>query len=228
MQPVWKVYFFFLIFYEAVLLSLSLRGGGLIVMLLHLPYLGFAVALFGVAFERPILKKMVWRYAFAVALLFYAHDWLVKPILYLNQTSVSLGSIVYIQAFSVPLLPLLFALYLYAWRCEALWVDEASDSERLPRFSGFRVAGYLFSLVWLLLFPVFGANAAHFGWGFFPLIASGFVVPVLAIVLFADLYVTVTAAWQASGGAVRQRFSVPAISACLFLGCSLTVVLMFL
>ena len=227
-QQFWKAYFFFLILYEVIGAGLNLGNGELMAVLLRLPYMGFAVGLYGLAFERPILARVVWRYVFAFALLFYALDWLVKPILYLSKTSISLTTMAYIQAFSLPLLPLLYALNLYAWKRKALWGSDALDSEQLPRVTRSRLALYLLTLFWLLLFPVFGANAAHFGWGFFPLIASGIVVPLLAMVLFADLWVTLAATWRVSGTANAKRFTVPAVSACLFLGCGFVAALMYL
>lgn len=66
------------------------------------------------------------------------------------------------------------------------------ESKREPsrlRFSGFRIGFYVFSFVWIALVPVFNQQASHFGWGFFPMLASIFVVPVILFGLAGDLMV---------------------------------------
>lgn len=75
----------------------------------------------------------------------------------------------------------------------------------------YRIAFYCMATAWLLMLPTFGANASHFGWGFFPMLASIFVIPVAALVLLGDGILAVDDALRQSE-AGKKRFLKPALS----------------
>lgn len=84
-------------------------------------YIVFFIGLFGFSFNRCILSKRIWRYIFAVSVILYSHTWIVMPSQFLFVDKIPLLDVLHMMIFNVPLLPLLYALYSYAWRSEALW-----------------------------------------------------------------------------------------------------------
>jgi hypothetical protein len=227
----WKVYFFLALVYKLwASVSAYSRGFSGFVLAVDVVYVGIFVALFGLAFQKKIATRRVWKYAFAVFLVFYLYDWIATPLLLLGRAGVALGSVARIQAQSLPLLPLIIAAYRYAWRSDALWTGDAPElpkPQKAPRWPAARKSFYLAALTWLVLLPVFGTNSEHFGWGFFPLIASIVVVPLVTLALLADLIYSTLTAFHAPRPGTAHPWLVPAAGALLLAGYAVAVFVMF-
>jgi hypothetical protein len=218
----WKVYFFFALAYKLwASVSAYSRGFSGFLLAVDVVYVGIFVALFGLAFQKKIATRKVWRHAFAVFLVFYLYDWIVTPLLLLGRAGIAPGSVARIQAHSLPLLPLIIAAYRYAWRSDALWTGDAPElpePQKVARWPAARKVFYLAASTWLVLLPVFGANSEHFGWGFFPLIASIVVVPLVTLALLADLIYSTLTAFHAPRPGTAHPWVVPAVGALLLAG----------
>lgn len=84
-------------------------------------YAVFFIGLFGFSFNRCILTKKIWRYIFFILIILYFHTWIVMPLHYFWGSKIAISHIFSMIIFNIPLLPLLYALYSYAWKSEALW-----------------------------------------------------------------------------------------------------------
>lgn len=93
-----------------------------------------------------------------------------------------------------------------------------SDDVSRIRYSGFRVVFYLFSLLWMITLLGFEENASHFGWGFFPLLASIVVVPVILVALFADVIMRIVDACTLRSYTLVSRIVALVIPAVLLIG----------
>lgn len=67
-----------------------------------------------------------------------------------------------------------------------LKVINMNNIENNHRYNYYVLLFYGFSIVWCLLLPSFDHNAAHYGWGFLPLMLSIFLVPALLVGLLVD------------------------------------------
>jgi hypothetical protein len=91
------------------------------------------------------------------------------------------------------------------------------DREPQPiRYSAFRVGFYALTCLWIALQPVFAEESAHFGWGFFPMLASIVVVPVLLGALIVDVVIRVVDATAASTESTSRRAVAIAIPSVVF------------
>jgi hypothetical protein len=82
------------------------------------------------------------------------------------------------------------------------------------RLSGWRIAFYGFALLWMLLQPTFVRESSHFGWGFFPRMASLVLVPVILVALGGDVLLRLVDACSGKVDAVAIRLiriSIPAL-----------------
>jgi len=228
MRAPWKVYFYFLVIYEVGRAVYGLSLGAPLLALLQLPYALLMVALYGLAFERRIFRQTVWKYAFALGLLVYAQDWLVNPLMYSYLGKTPILAIARIQLFAVPLLPLLPAVFLYAWNREKIWAGGTLAEKKLSGFTRVRACFYAFAFVFLLLQPVFADNAPHFGWGFFPMVASIYMLPLFAAGLFADTCVTTIDCFRRPETSTRWLFRVPLVGAAIFVAYVVVLALMLL
>lgn len=84
-------------------------------------YIVFFIGLFGLSFNRRILTENIWRYVFVIAALMYFHTWIFLPLFLIFSKEIPFLNVFYLLLYSVPLLPLIYALYLYAWRSKKLW-----------------------------------------------------------------------------------------------------------
>lgn len=80
--------------------------------------------------------------------------------------------------------------------------EDAGD--QLPPVAKWWIALYSFAAVWLLL--VASLDASHFGPGFFPLLISLALVPLLAIIFSIDVLVRIVEAIQGTGASATRRF----------------------
>lgn len=79
---------------------------------------------------------------------------------------------------------------------------EENDTE-LPPVSRWWIGLYCFAAFWLLL--VASLDASHFGPGFFPLLISLVLVPLLAIIFVFDLFVRIGDAILGKGASLARR-----------------------
>ena len=93
-------------------------------------------------------------------------------------------------------------------------MTEDQDSG-LPPVSRWWIGLYCFAAFWLLL--VGSLDASHFGPGFFPLMISIFLVPLLAIIFAFDLLVRIFAAIEGKGASMQRRLVPVAVAAAGFL-----------
>ena len=84
------------------------------------------------------------------------------------------------------------------------------DSPGLPPVQRWWVGLYCFAAVWLLL--VASLDASHFGPGFFPLMISIFLIPLLALIFLFDLFMRIVEAILGKGASLRRRL-VPVVVA---------------
>ena len=75
---------------------------------------------------------------------------------------------------------------------------------QLPPVAKWWIALYSFAAIWLLL--VASLDASHFGPGFFPLLISLALVPLLAIIFAVDVLVRIIDAIQGTGASPARRF----------------------
>jgi hypothetical protein len=75
--------------------------------------------------------------------------------------------------------------------------------EQLAPISGRWIGLYVFASFWMLM--LFSLDASHFGPGFFPLLASLLVVPVLSLVILFDLSARCVDAFQGKGSSWARR-----------------------
>lgn len=66
-----------------------------------------------------------------------------------------------------------------------------SENRRPPALAAWITALVLAALAWLFFLPVLAANAAHFGWGFFPIIATKIASPFITLLLASSSIVVV-------------------------------------
>ena len=74
---------------------------------------------------------------------------------------------------------------------------------QLPPISRWWIGLYCFAAFWLLL--VASLDASHFGPGFFPLLVSIVLVPLLAVVFLIDLFVRIVEAILGKGASPARR-----------------------
>ena len=227
MSTFWKVYFFAAVGYKLwFVVTVLVRGGGAY-LALDLVYLFMFVALFGLAFRKRIATEAVWRAGFFVAAMFYLYEWIVSPISLLHA-GIAPGSVALIKAYALPLLPLIVAHYRYAWRSDALWGRAAPIPQAGSLWARVRLFFYGVAFLWLALFPVFTANAAHFGWGAMPMFVSIFAMPVVALLLLTDLVVSALARPKDTGASRWRRWAMPAFGWLMFAGYALVVSRIFI
>ena len=228
MSRFWKAYFFAAVVYKLSLVVAVLMRGGSAYLVLDLVYLFMFVALFGLAFQKRIGTEALWRVGFFVAAMFYLYEWLVFPMGLLLRAGIAPGSVAMIMAYSLPLAPLIVAHYQYAWRSDALWGRAAPIPKAGSLWARVRLVFYGVAFVWLALFPVFTANAAHFGWGAMPMFVSIFAMPVIALVLLTDLVVSALTRPKGTGAPWWRRWAMPAFGWLLFAGYALVVSRLFI
>lgn len=68
-------------------------------------------------------------------------------------------------------------------------LDDAPRATTLGPVPGWWVALYAFGFLWLVV--LFSLDASHFGPGFFPLLISIVLVPLLAVFFLADLFMKI-------------------------------------
>ena len=85
----------------------------------------------------------------------------------------------------------------------------------LPPVSRWWIGLYCFAAFWLLL--VASLDASHFGPGFFPLMISLFLVPLLAIVFGFDLLVRIFNAIEGKGASLKRRLGPVVVAAAGFI-----------
>lgn len=227
MSRVWKAYFFAALAYELSITVFNyLRGSG-IFLVFDLVYLLMFVALYGLAFQKKLATQAVWRLGFFVSAMLYLYEWIVTPI-GLLRAGIAPGSVAMVKAYSLPLVPLIVAHYQYAWRSDALWGIAAPQPRPSGRWARARLAFYIVAFVWLALFPVFDANASHFGWGALPLFASIFAMPVIALLLLTDLVLSALTGQRDAGAPTWRRWAMPAFGWLLFAGYALVASRMFM
>ena len=118
----WKSYFIFIILYEIGLMIYLSFLQELQFLITDIFYALFFVGLFGFAFSYKIFSNKIWKYIFVIAAIIYFHSWIVMPLVWIFSEELSLSKVLNIQLFSIPLIPLIIALYFYAWRSEKIWM----------------------------------------------------------------------------------------------------------
>ena len=86
------------------------------------------------------------------------------------------------------------------------------DGKQLPPVSKGWIGLYCFAAIWLL--TVASLDASHFGPGFFPLLISLVLVPLLAFVFFSDLILRIADAVEGKGSSLARRL-VPVLVAAI-------------
>lgn len=84
------------------------------------------------------------------------------------------------------------------------------NGTQLPPVSKWWIGLYCFAAIWLLL--VASLDASHFGPGFFPLIISIALVPLLAIVFAVDVLVRIVEAIQGKAASPARRWGPLAVA----------------
>ena len=93
--------------------------------------------------------------------------------------------------------------------------SNSGDRSGLRPVSRWWIGLYCFAALWLLL--VESLDASHFGPGFFPLMISIFLVPLLAIAFAFDLLVRIFDAIEGRGASLRRRFGPVGVAAAGFI-----------
>lgn len=121
MKLYWKVYFIFAFLYKIGMLVYSSLTVEYDVNITDLFYAVFFLGVFGLAFNIRILNEKIWRCVFVFAAIVYIHAWILMPAIYVFSEGVSILKVLFIMMFSVPLIPLIYGLYIYAWLSNSLW-----------------------------------------------------------------------------------------------------------
>lgn len=95
-------------------------------------------------------------------------------------------------------------------------MSDSTSERRWP--NEWRVLFYIFFFFWILLQPVFVRESSHFGWGFFPQIASIVLVPLILAALVGDFLICLVNAFSSKADSLPARLLKPAIPALLFGG----------
>ncbi|MBT8067039.1 MAG: hypothetical protein KJO09_07340 [Gammaproteobacteria bacterium] len=85
------------------------------------------------------------------------------------------------------------------------------NGTKLPPISKWWIGLYTFAAFWLLL--VASLDSSHFGPGFFPLLISIVLVPLLAIIFAVDLFARVVDAILGKRAALARRLGPVAVAA---------------
>ena len=85
------------------------------------------------------------------------------------------------------------------------------NDKQLPPVSKWWIGLYCFAAFWLLL--VASLDASHFGPGFFPLLISLVLVPLLAVIFFGDLILRIADAVVGKGASLARRLVPVAVAA---------------
>ncbi len=93
--------------------------------------------------------------------------------------------------------------------------DSMENNPARIKFTGIRIAFYLFSTSWLFLFLFFEDSAAFFGWGFFQMAAAVVGVPLVQCALLIDLIMRVTDARTLTDSGLIAKVVAVAIPAIL-------------
>lgn len=196
------------------------------IALLLLAYAAYELSMLGYTAYRLFLANLsgslvflIWPLIWPLALLIGGigvamRKWWSQYLVYLVTLSVLLGWLYDLwQGWRVGpqangLLPFWMGLIsaivlLFSSTCIFLYFRGHADV--VPRPPRWWIGVYVFAGVWLVLLPVFGATAHHFGPGFFPLMASVVLAPVFTVVLSADFVLRITDAAQAGEARISRR-----------------------
>ncbi len=123
MKKIWVTYCIFLACFQTASFVLLYKLGMYDYSVADSFNILWFIGLIGLAFRiriRIFFKKL-WRFLFAVALIVYTHTWIVLPAILIFIKNIPTNKMIIIMLFNIPLLPLPYALYLYAWSSEQLW-----------------------------------------------------------------------------------------------------------
>ena len=89
------------------------------------------VSILGLAFERKIGWALFWRLVSVLVVFSLLHAWGFNSYVMRDQ-GLSWHTIVFIQLFSLPALPMVAGLVLYAWRSPSIWSGSAQQGTQTP------------------------------------------------------------------------------------------------
>ena len=120
----WKIYLALLLIYIfKIFTEISRHAGPFTLHSLnhyHFAYFIFIIGLTGLAFGKPLFTRETWKFIFACAVIYFLNFWVIHPgvmmLMFPAETRV-LNS----RAMMAPFIPLLYALYFYAWKANAIW-----------------------------------------------------------------------------------------------------------
>ncbi len=115
----WGVYFILVSVYNLVLM---LKVGGKSELTISDGFTClFLLGGFGFSFRLKIFTEKVWRFIFFVALFFYFHMFIFLPFMYLLVKGIPPSKVLNIFKYSIPFIPIIYALFLYSWRSGKIW-----------------------------------------------------------------------------------------------------------
>lgn len=117
----WKAYFIIALVYKIGVLLYSSSAIGYNINISEIFYGIFFLGVFGLSFRIRIVGVVLWRFVFAFAVIVYAHTWIIMPSIFIFSKDVPVLKVMTIMMYSVPLIPLVYGLYIYAWCSDDIW-----------------------------------------------------------------------------------------------------------
>ncbi len=120
MHKFWKFYFIFFIVWELYTFGFLLvqdKKFDITQAYQIIPFIG----LIGLVFQKKVLWKNFWKFVFVASIVFHIHGWIMMPFYLHYKFNLSYLTIIKIQVYSLPLIPLIISTFWYAWKSEGIW-----------------------------------------------------------------------------------------------------------